>query len=739
MKALMQNHYAWRKRSTGSILAGVIALVGIAYAGIASALPPIDVLPEARLEPFLPELPGIEDSTPLHAPEYRPGFVLATLEGEERKQIAEFEKLLEARAWGEAFRLLSELERASLNALMPDARGVTLRSPRKYLRQRLLALPPEGLAAFRLYFDGQANELFDLIRDHPLPGSHGQLQQLQTLIDRFVAASIGGEAAMIAGELYFKIGEFARADMCWRLAIDHGSLDAAAASQLQVKRVLALHRAGETRQANELLDQLKARYDKLTLTIGDNEVNALPVIEQAIGGAGAEVLQHEPGPGPLWVPKPDAVPAWHMTFIPQADRARISASSSNTYYRGPEDIKRVVARATADDARVYFAWLDAVFALDRQTGKILWKQRTIGEQTNSIRKRLLTNTGDPRNYQLTLAGDVLLATGAPGFEDSSNLLSMTAYDKATGDIRWSTRNHGSWQFQTNNQSIQRASVLGQALVDGAEAYTVTHVPGSPACVLVHFKPNNGEVLWRLPLGSAAMISFPYTNVNRMPQPIMLKGSGLLYVLIGNGAMLAIDTASQQIAWAIRMKTPADLETTSKTKHSDVINNQLDAFSNPNGSGALLLQDDVLYAKQHLGSRLYAVDAQTGATKSIRKNLAPDAKPVGIDQQAVYLMNQTIAAYPLDTTQVTGWANRKATNAPDQASAIVEGGRVLLLGAGRLAILDIDRGQAVTTYDNTRLLGQSGGFVYRFGDLLVCTSRTGITAFRQPAVSGPASD
>ena len=603
------------------------------------------------------------------------------------------------------------------------------------LQRQLLSLPVDGRRAFQLYFDGQAQASLEKIKNHPLPGSEDQLMQTQALVDGLIASSVGGEAAVLLGDMYFGRGLFDQAERSWHLALEEGSAKGNDALELQAKRALAMQRSGRQAEAQALFEELQARYGQAKMKAGGEEVDALALLGKTLGQADvANNTQDKPARFRELMPKADAMPLWNLPFMDSGSRnAANQIRSRGSYYSPPSDILKYVPPVAADEHRVYFQWLGVVFALDRQTGKINWLNGSIKDTAENIASRYQSNQGDPRNYDIALDRETLLVT-SPQSNDQNSPFVLKAYDTENGLMRWSSDTRQDWTLgEPTNQKQDTTAVLGDILVHETWAYAVVHRPGQSDMFLRRFAPLTGAVEWTIPLGGAEMISFQYTQVTRMPQPTLVMGPSLLYVMTNNGALLAVDVIASEMKWAYRMDPPYGIG--HKQSRGFIRGNQLGdkiaSMANTNGSDSLLIQQGTLYAKEHNGKTLYALDPANGKPKWSAGKLMPDAKLIGIDDERFYVMDSALQSYHVKGNHDLIKKNGVQTGSPDHAGAIMLGDKILLYANGKLRQLDTTFLDPAGKHENPDYLGQNGGHLYVMGDLLIAIDTTQITAFKIP--------
>jgi outer membrane protein assembly factor BamB len=666
-------------------------------------------------------------------PDAEPGFELKKAEPEFQEQIAQFKAFVAEKDWAKAFRLLTELDSEQLQMLAPLEDGLHV-LVKEDLQKQLLSLPPEGRRAFQLYFDAQAAEQFDKVKNHPLPGSSEQLTLLQELVDRMLASSSGGEAAVLLGDMYFGRGLFEKADRSWQLALEQGSATGQEALELQAKRVLALQRAGQQAEAQTLLGELQDRYGQAKMTTGGKEVDVLAMLGQT--------LEQPQAPDPQAViknnldnllPTADAFPHWHLSFIDNSTRNAVNqVRSRSNGYGPPNDLMKFVPPVVADAHRVYFQWVGVVFAMDKETGKIAWVAGSLEETANSFTNRVQSHQGDPRNYRMAISDDMLLVTTTQSNNYDSPFV-LKAYDAQTGQMRWTSDSRQDWTLAEADKPQQVVtSVVGQVLDHEGKAYAVVHRTKQTELFLRRFSPQTGEVDWTIPLGGAQAITFQYPQVSRMPQPTLAMGSSLLYVMTNNGAVLAVDMIAGEVKWAVRTYAPFGIGYEESNRGwGSRLGMQLQKLANTNGSGNLLLQDNTLYAKEHNSKTLYALNPSSGKLKWSADQLKPDAKLIGVDEKRFYVMDSALQSYDITGNHDLITKNGTQTGSPDHAGTIMLKDKVLLYANGKLRQLDTTHLDPAGKYENPDYLGQRGGHLYLFDDLLVAIDTAQITAFKIP--------
>lgn len=665
------------------------------------------------------------------------GFGLRMSDEDTREQIAQLIGFLNDAAWGEALRMLTELSDQRMEEMVAVGDSGLYMPMRMLVQTRLLSLPPAGQRAFRLYFDGQAREMLDAVQQHALPGSDAQLLLAQRLVDRMLASSVGGQAAELLGDLYFERGKFDQAHRNWGLALQQGLASGADALRLETKQAIALARADKDQAAAQVYQQLRDRYTSTALTLGGEQVDAIALLKDTLGDLAEAQVQAptdkaQTGPALTTLPGDDAKPLWNAQIIDGLLRYKINnvRSSFSYYNQGSIGVFHNIPAVVADDQRVYLQWFGSILALDRQTGKTLWSGGPdLNLVAENFQQRLNSNSGDPQAHKIALCGDVLLVSSAQ-IDGDQNRFTISAFEKKTGKPLWESKNRAGWTVQEKNQTALPASVMGEILVDGQEAYVIANGEGTNSCQLLRFKPATGEVMWKMPLGDADPINQNNSNTQRMPQPKMMLHNGLLYVMTNNGALLAVDPSAREIAWARRLETPVGVEQVNSGIHRH--GQQPKTYGNLNGSGRMLVQDGTIYIKEHMSKTLYAINPGDGALAWSADKLKPDAKLAGIGEDRFFLVDRAVHSYSLEGDHLL--INKNKLGDPRHCSAFVSGDKLLVFVSGSLRTLETQTLSPIHQYENDHL-GVSGGHMLRVDELLICIDERQITAFNLQPNSG----
>src|SRR5206468_3197493 len=113
-----------------------------------------------------------------------------------------------------------------------------------------------------------------------------------------------------------------------------------------------------------------------------------------------------------------------------------------------------------------------------------------------------------------------------------------------------------WNSQ-DASDLSSFNLLGRPLIVDNIAYmTAAPIMGrSTEITLLAISLKDGSVLWKMELGSAGA-GVNYRGILFPTKPVLALRDQTLYVLIGNGALLAVNLAARRLDWAFTYDAPA---------------------------------------------------------------------------------------------------------------------------------------------------------------------------------------
>ena len=556
------------------------------------------------------------------------GFAVLKADSKVVELIEDFNRYSGKKAWELAFHALGSLDENRNRGLVPTGDGLLV-PIRSRVDQCLLHLPPEGREAYRLFNDANAKQLWEHLQNANGAIPSDEMETLHKLVDRYFLTSVGDLAADRLGDAFFEQGNFAGAERMWRLAVEKYPDSHLSLAKLQAKRCTALSELGRHDALAEIAAQLKEKYADQQVTLGGHEVNAAEFAESLMRRSmPAQPNRVESGEA-FFLPVSDE-PAWQIRFS-DADWSNVTDPQTGMAI-GASNF-RVAPNCAVDEKRFYANWLGTIYAADLETGKLIWRTDTFTGSVEQI-KEVLQQGMSPESFFLTFAGGKLFAGRRP----VKNVLGQILGNESPEDNSW----HMDCLDPTSGKTIWTARQLGATIVSAPYVvHDVAFIAGVAAdnstMNLLAIGLAKGDVQWRIELGTPQNAS-NFRGAYNFGGTKMLAVGGSLYVLTGNGALLAIDLASHEVQWALQHDTrlPSDNQ---GFWWNGMTQAPTDTF------GTLLCNDGILYLKDGSARMLYALDPTVPAVQW-KRSIAADESVVAINGQTAYLLGQELSALDL---------------------------------------------------------------------------------------------
>ena len=223
----------------------------------------------------------------------------------------------------------------------------------------LAGLPPEGQAAYRLFYDAEAKKLLDEAE------GPAELKNLERIYSAYFPTSVGDNAADRLGDLYFELGRFDRAADCW-LAVLRERPDTDLSPALsRVKAALALARAGRRAEFDAVRGELADRYADENVTLGGRTAQAGRAPPPLLGDESRRrpaTAGRPPAPTARRPTSPATVDAaWQVRF---ADSVEAGMTPAELTQWESNPLSAAVPAVAIDGSTLFANYLGYVFALD---------------------------------------------------------------------------------------------------------------------------------------------------------------------------------------------------------------------------------------------------------------------------------------------------------------------------------------------------------------------------------------
>ena len=546
--------------------------------------------------------------------------------GETKEAFDDFERFARRAAWERATKALYAIPESQASRFVDGKDGfiVSVASKRRAV---LAGLAPEGQAAYRLYYDADAKKLLDQ--------AEGPTEQatLERLYSSYLLTSVGDNAADRLGDLYFEQGQFDRAADCWLTVLRDRPDSELSPALMTIKAALALSRAGRKSELDALRAEVADRHAEEVVTLGGRKAKAAEHLRGILGEAAAPKASSASaaveGKSPALAA---AVPAaWQLRF-----GASIVAGMTpleltqweTTLFSG------TVPPVAAQGHRLYANYLGHVFALDLDSGKLLWRSSSFHNLEvagASDQARMI----DTRRYAIVAAPGFVWSLGRDVKEQNYQAPTrLTCRQAETGEVVWQS---------PDLPDYAGLDLVGEPLLARGTLFLAAKPPtnmygggggggNGPRMLALAIRPHDGKVLWKTELGTIRENQqyYYYGPPPSAPQPRLIYRAGSLYVDTHSGVLARLDAESGALAWGYGYPTePVQGQSRVMFWGNQPSNDPTPVASTPLMDGAALL------LKGAKSDRICAIDPDRMKVLWERP-IAKSARLIGVDDQAIYL-------------------------------------------------------------------------------------------------------
>jgi len=632
---------------------------------------------------------------------------------EVKEALEDFERFQRRGAWERALKALYTIPEDQAPRFVDGEDGFIISVARKR-RDVLAELPPEGRAAYRLFYDAEARKLFD-----EAEGADEQAK-LERVFSAYFTTSVGDDAADRLGDLYFERGRFDRAADCWLAALrDHPDTNLSPAA-LATKAALALHRAGRTSEFDQLRADLEGRYQNETVTLGGRSAPPAELLESLLG-AGSPNSEARPDSaidgGPLELGS-STEPNW-VVPIAETIEAGMATAELNQWRASP--LSNAAPAAAVDGSRLYLNYLGHILAIDLESGKLLWRSASF-HNLETMANQPAAQMTDPAQFAILSRGEFLWCVTRdmkdPNYNASFQLVCRRADG---GEVVWTSTD----QPELASFEPSGTPLLGDDLLFvAAESQQNQPLPGQWVLAI---RPHDGKLIWKTEVGSFRQNRQRYYYGQRQttPHPRLLLDAGTLYVDTQIGVLARLDADSGTLEWGFGYQT----EPTQGNMY--VFYNR--GAEPANAGGGPIPLGDALLVKGAQSSRLYAVDPNRMKLEWERA-IGKSARPLGALDGAVILGGDEVGSLDIQTRNLS-WATRLPGGSGSGAVLVRPDGVRQLTPRGVFEI-DPATGDIRSIFRGSDLGAAAGGDLLLTADHVLTVSNRAITAYPRRADAPP---
>lgn len=643
------------------------------------------------------------------------GFSVPKEDQKHVESLEDFSRYANKKQWELAFKAMSGPAEADLKGMVPAKDGfyvpVTLR-----IKMLLAALPPEGKQAYRLFYDAKAKQLLEQIQNPEAGKVLDEVSELRKIVDQYFITSVGDRAADMLGDLYFERGDFVAAARTWDSILVNYPESSISKVKLHAKKAAALARAGRMDGFDVEVAIVKDQFPGQALTAGGKEMSAtefLASMEQSVAAArpGSEKEMRQ-----LVLPDAEAA-QWQMQFVDPESQENMKTALTNMGWQAQMmgQFTGAAPPSATDGKRVYVNWLGVGFAIDAQTGKLLWRTDKFTDLAQNF-QQIVSYMVDVDRYSLTLVDDCVIVNRVPlGQINRGAIFQLSCHEAETGKVKWTT----------NSGTLANWSFVGQPLLLGQTMYMAGHQQNSQEIRLAAIETKTGKLEWEMILGTP-QTSPNYRGEARFPQPSLMYHEGMLYALTNNGAMLAINLPARKLEWAFTYEMPPQMNMNMWWGWRPPQEKAKDS------TGMAAIRAGVMYVKEAGGSVIHAIDLG-GPSLKWKRPLGANDMIAQLDDKFMYIIGEDVSAMEL-TSRELKWSARL----PQQCTfrPLMSGKHLFVALARGIYEMDLSSGDTVKIFRGADR-DAAGGVLYQTNDKLIYVSNLAVTAYPMKA-TGAAS-
>jgi outer membrane protein assembly factor BamB len=643
---------------------------------------------------------------------------------EVKEALDDFERFQRRGAWERALKALYTIPEEQSHHFIDGDKGFIIPVARKR-HLVLMALSPQGQAAYRLFYDAEARKLFEEAR------GPSELKTLERIYSAYFLTSIGDNAADRLGDLYFELGYFDRAADCWMAVVRERPDTDLSPALLSLKAAVALHRAGRAAELEEIRTELTDRYSGEKVTIAGKAGSPLELLDAVIKDDRDTTTSPKPlprsGEGGLELAG-GSEPVWQMRFAASVE-AGMSPTELNQWEATA--ISGVVPAVTVDGSTLFVNYLGHIVALDLKSGKMLWRSGSFHNlETTAIQNFPI----DPSRFAILAAGEYIWTMGRDVKDQNyAAPYQLACLRSRSGEAVWQSKDLADYAG---------LDLAGRPLLAGDKLFIACkgqanpqQQQGMPQQLVLAIQPHDGKVIWKTEIGTFRQDNRYYWygyNPNMGGQPRLLYRAGVLYIDSQQGVFARLDADSGTVDWGYGYRTdPVQGQGRFFFWNGMPQQEPAAASSEPVRIGEALL------IKGSQSARVYALEPNR--MKFLwERPISRSSRLLGASDRAVFLGGPEISALDLQSRQLL-WSTPLPSGSME--------GRVLVRSDGiwqltRRGVVEIDpQTGLIRGIFRGQDLGAAGGDLMLTDQYLIAISNRAISAYprRAPQATALAGD
>jgi outer membrane protein assembly factor BamB len=632
---------------------------------------------------------------------------------EVKEAFDDFERFQRRGAWERALQALYTIPEDQTVRFVDGENGFIIPVARKR-RTVLSALPPEGQAAYRLFYDAEAKKLLDEAEGAT------ELKNLERVYSAYFVSSVGDNAADRLGDLYFELGRFDRAADCWLAIVRERPDTDLSPAVITVKAALALIRAGRRSELEQLRSETGDRYNDEKVNIGGRSGSPAELIQRLVAESNATTDTAKPKApaaesGLNVAGEVDAL--WQMRFAESVE-AGMTPPELSQWESNPLSV--VVPAVAIEGTNLFTNYLGYIFALDLKNGKMLWRSAAFHHlEVPAMQQQ--ARALDPSRFAIVASGEYLWHL-ARDLKDPNffSPFRLTCRRAETGEVVWQS---------TDLADYAQIDLVGPPLLAGGRLFVAgksqmdQQQQRPPQQFVLAIQPHDGKLLWKTEIGSmrqAPQFYFWYGMRDSAALPRLLHRAGAVYVDTHVGVLARLDADSGSLDWGYGYQTEAAQGEGRFFFFAGEMMNQEASTS----SSEPLPAGEALLIKGSKSDRLYAIEPNRMKVLWDRP-ISKSARLLGSSDRVAFLGGPELSALDMHNRKLL-WATR-VPGGSAEARVLVRPDGIWQLTARGVFEIDPNSGDVRRIFRG-KDLGGVGGDLFLTEQLLLSVSNRTISAY-----------
>jgi outer membrane protein assembly factor BamB len=612
------------------------------------------------------------------SPDEQSFLIAAGEDASVRRKLEDFNDLVTAKKWMQAFTLLEDLSTATPAPMIRTESGFI--APFATFRRTLIeGMPEEGRKAFGVMFDPKAKQLWEATQNAE---PDDEIELLERLTTHYPTTEPSDAAIVRLGDAYFEAGQFGRAVDVWSSLRPTAATPPAQAARHWVRLATAAKYAGDQRVWLYSGEQIRKNFADVTVRLGREDHTAIAAYE-AISNEAATVAVDKAPAAALNLPR--RIDGRLMfEIIPAQMQQQIKAQALQRGLGVVGLANLVNINVIGDRLLVSTPGWRAAYVADK--AEPVWQVGNAQAVAN-FADQLLRYQIDARQSLEEMENAALITS--TDFNRTS-YTQMSLIDPATGAERWSSA--------SKNDMI----ALGTHIMHRDKLYAVTLGTSGASLTLQAINVANGNVESSLALGSSRTFA---SQGNYSPiKPAIAAAGDMLYVQTNDGAVIAVDAQQMQIAWA--MKYDVNIPMQIARRNYQVL------ASMPHGN--IAVHEDLIVTKDRMSSAMVAIDSHRKQFRW-KVDVGQTADFMGVHHGLALVVDGGIAAYDATTGQRVWWSDLADMR---KASMLLTEDLLIAVTSERLYAFSLDSGKVLAFSEIAGLQDQPGNLMLHDGTLYV---------------------